>query len=620
MDSYGILQTILPSLDGVTNKGTDRYGFYCPLGHRKRDAPAEIWIDKEGKVACCCYDCKRDTDLWQLIVSPHLVRNGSTNGYHRNGTGGVNRPEPDIVVRYEHPDGQPRLAKRWECRGKDCTWAKWNKARKAWEVCSGKFNRRPDGSAGKHLRSEGSKQGTYVLIWDAPRSNQIIWCEGEKAAKAVQDAGYTAASSYGGATSSAQTDYSALAGKDILIWGDNDVDGRFATQQVAEAALRVNAIRVRYVQTDGHDKADAADLPPAERAAKIEELLTSAPSYVGGFEDVADTSAGVGFAAFRESFDNIDLSKELPALLVRSDDETLFYAGKSNTIYGPAGVGKTWAAIITVLQYIQRTAANVLWLDYEDDKVTFLRRSLMLGFDPLNFAEFAFIKPDMLSDSLAVSEAKDFLNSGRDIGLVVIDSASAASCPSDGSDVSWWFDKYVKPWTADGHGVLIVDHVPKSTVDRPRGPIGSQNKLAKITGSALAVSGVAWTKRMPGRIFLTNHKDRGGDLPAAAGKVVAVIEGSYHHNGGFIYDIVPPDDGGDKDDINAAIIRVIADAGDNGLSSVEAIRKKVGKKTEIVRDAISNLVFAGALNKDKVGRSYRYTLTEAGQSWLTDDD
>ena len=618
MDDYTLLQTILPSLDGVTNKGTDRYGFYCPLGHRKQDAQAEIWIDDKRDLGICCHDCKKDTDLWAKLVSPHIERNGSTNGYHRNGS--FQLPEPDVLVRYEHPDGKPRLAKRWECRGQSCTWAKWDKSQKAWEVCFGKFDRRPDGSPGKHLRSEGSKQGTKVLIWDAPRTNVIIWCEGEKAAAAVQAVGFTAASSYGGGTSSANTDYSAFSGKDILIWGDNDVDGRVATQQVAEAAQRVNAIRVRYVQTDGHDKADAADLPPAERTAKIEELLTFAPSYVGGFEDVGDTSSGKGLAAYVRSFDDIDLSQPLPALLTRSDDETLLYAGKVNTIYGPSGSGKTWTALIAAHNNIL-LGGNVLWCDYEDDEKTFLRRSLMLGFDPRVFkAEFAFISAGMADDPLAVQQAREFLNNGQNTGLVVIDSAGASSAPSDGADVRWWWEKYIEPFTADGNGVLIVDHVPKTMVDRPRGPIGSQAKLARITGSALAVSGVAWTKRMPGRIFLTNHKDRGGDLPAAAGKVVAVIEGSYNHNGGFKYDIVPPDDGSDKDDINAAIVRAIANAGDGGLSGMDRIRNAVGRNMTIVTEGLSNLVHAGVLNKEKVGRTYRFTLTDAGRSWLSDDE
>ena len=225
VDSYGILQTILPSLDGVTNKGTDRYGFYCPLGHRKRDAPAEIWIDDKRKIAVCCYDCGRDRDLWEEVVLPFKQRNGGSSNGTFKGSSSTGLPRPDWVVQYHHPDGKPRPMRRWECRGRDCTWAKWNRTEGRYEVCYGKFNRRKDGTPGKHIRSDGSKQGTHVLIWEAPRTNQIIWTEGEKAAKAIQDVGYTAASTYGGSSAVHHTDYSAFAGKDVLIWGDDDVDG-----------------------------------------------------------------------------------------------------------------------------------------------------------------------------------------------------------------------------------------------------------------------------------------------------------------------------------------------------------------------------------------------------------
>ena len=368
---------------------------------------------------------------------------------------------------------------------------------------------------------------------------------------------------------------------------------------------------------------DAADLPPDERVAKIEEHLQSAPSFTGAFEEAADTpsdtSADRGLSAFRESFDNIDLTTKLPAMLKRSDGETIFYAGKINTIYGPAGTGKTWAALITVLEYIQQTGANALWIDYEDGKVTFMRRSMMIAFDPREYEnEFAFIKPDMFSDALAIKEAKDFLNSGQGAGMVVIDSASAAHCPSDGADVGWWFEKYVHPWTEDGHGVLIVDHVPKTTVDRPRGPIGSQAKLARITGAALAVSGVAWTKRMPGRIFLTNHKDRGGDLPAAAGKVVAVIEGSYRQFGeelAFSYDVIPPDENDNVEDLSMSILRGVADAGE--VKGMRRMREMFTGGSKRIGDTVDNLVHTGLLEKDASSKTHVYTVSDSGLHLLS---
>ena len=47
------------------------------------------------------------------------------------------------------------------------------------------------------------------------------------------------------------------------------------------------------------------------------------------------------------------------------------------------------------------------------------------------------------------------------------------------------------PWRKADVAVLMLDHVPKRTKDRPPGPIGSQHKRARVDGAALRAFGQA---------------------------------------------------------------------------------------------------------------------------------
>ena len=73
-----IINAILPSLSGVKpNRSQDGWGFFCPLDHRKKSAPAVIWVNDEGWISVHCFDCRRNEELREALVAPHL-RNRST--------------------------------------------------------------------------------------------------------------------------------------------------------------------------------------------------------------------------------------------------------------------------------------------------------------------------------------------------------------------------------------------------------------------------------------------------------------------------------------------------------------------------------------------------------------
>ena len=68
-----IINAILPGLRGVKdNRVRGGWSFFCPLEHRKKNAPAAIWVNDEGWISVHCFDCRRNDELRKVLVTPHL--------------------------------------------------------------------------------------------------------------------------------------------------------------------------------------------------------------------------------------------------------------------------------------------------------------------------------------------------------------------------------------------------------------------------------------------------------------------------------------------------------------------------------------------------------------------
>jgi predicted nucleic acid-binding Zn-ribbon protein len=211
---------------------------------------------------------------------------------------------------------------------------------------------------------------------------------------------------------------------------------------------------------------------------------------------------GLTLADFRQEVTLLGVER-LPSALTRSDGATLLYEGRFNTVYGETAMGKTWIAIMTVIERL-RAGQRVVWWDSEDRVSTLaLRLQLLRATDLIGTPELAWVSGDIHDSPAALGEALAHLDGGAIPGLVAIDSATSFGCPSDGADVAAWLNAYINPWWNAGHTVLLVDHVPKQKKDRPRGGIGSQAKLARVDGAALYAHGVPWNGQEGGYIHLT---------------------------------------------------------------------------------------------------------------------
>ena len=307
---------------------------------------------------------------------------------------------------------------------------------------------------------------------------------------------------------------------------------------------------------------------------------------------------------------------KLTALLQRDDGSTIFYANKLNAMYGEPGTGKSWVALIAAYETILM-GGRVMWWDFEDDPDTLARRAQSLGIleyvqdkSSFRFCDSSLEEP---TETIARQQISDWLTE-VDNSLVIIDAAESSGCPSDGKDVAPWFRKMVHPWITAGAGVLFLDHVPKSRIDRPLGPIGSGHKRAVVSGASVYVTGSPWNKEVGGGIKLVNHKDRNGDLPAGIGKQIALITGQ-HVDGVLRYAITAPkgDDQEPPDDLKYELLARIVDTGFDGVKGSMEIRKLVKGKGQDIDKALNELVANGLVDYKMVGQAKNYAATQAGK-------
>lgn len=165
-----------------------------------------------------------------------------------------------FVLRFDTPTGKETRPLRWgQLRG-----------RVGWHL---------KGWAGDDARPL-YRLPTLLAAPDLP----VLLCEGEKAADAAADVvgpSWVVIASMNGARSPHRTDWSHLAGRDLVIWPDNDEPGRAYALAAAALALKAGAGSVRIVEVPDSlpEGWDLADPMPDDLQLDPDELLVSAPKF-----------------------------------------------------------------------------------------------------------------------------------------------------------------------------------------------------------------------------------------------------------------------------------------------------------------------------------------------------
>ena len=135
------------------------------------------------------------------------------------------------------------------------------------------FSFEPKGKTGRHW---------FPLLLEpaSPKSTSVIWAEGEKAAEALQAAGYRAACGPYGAPNNQKCNFAPLTGCRVIMWPDDDKHGRTDANRVA-AKLVGLAAEVLWIPTDGETGRDAADYGQDG----IDEMVAAATAWNSSADD-----------------------------------------------------------------------------------------------------------------------------------------------------------------------------------------------------------------------------------------------------------------------------------------------------------------------------------------------
>jgi hypothetical protein len=197
----------------------------------------------------------------------------------------------------------------------------------------------------------------------------------------------------------------------------------------------------------------------------------------------------------------------------------LLYPGRTHSVYGEPGSGKSWFLVAAVVATLQsHPTAWALLVDLEDVAELWVARFLQVGVPPVELGRIAYTRPrePVIWDGLPW-----LVENGP--ALVALDGLTEFYAVN-GLD-SWSADdtarvmRHLDRLTDTGAALLLADHVTKAR-DQRRFASGSQHKLAALTGAAYLIEPTAEPIRRGhnGASRITLTKDRPGGIPSRVGR------------------------------------------------------------------------------------------------------
>lgn len=304
-----------------------------------------------------------------------------------------------------------------------------------------------------------------------------------------------------------------------------------------------------------------------------------------------------------------DVPRIEPDFLLRTDGASLLYAGRMHLIHGEPSGGKTWLALLAVLEVL-RMGGSVLVLDYEDSLAGIVSRLLALGADPADLrTRLVYLRqegPFTAAEKIELGARLKSLNPD----LVILDGVAEA-LSRDGlsedraTEVVEWIEKLPRWLARTGAAVLMLDHVAKDKESRGRWARGSGAKLAAIDGAAYEIVVVTpFSKRRAGKVLLRIAKDRPGSV-GEVGSIAAAVTITPHADGERVVLEVAPDDPTSTADPwkPTGLMRKVSEELERAEVPItaKALLDLVHGKRDLVREAIARLEAEGWIRRYRIG-------------------
>lgn len=210
----------------------------------------------------------------------------------------------------------------------------------------------------------------------------------------------------------------------------------------------------------------------------------------------------------------------LPEIGRRQDGVRLLYRGKEHSIASEPECGKTWFALMQVIDAL-KSGGRVLYVDFEDDERTIVGRLKTLGLLTSRLTpeanQFRYVRPEGPHQVEWLHELLSF-GDGMFADLVVYDGVTEGMQlwgldPLNQNAAAEWRRLLIKPAMSVGAATLATDHVVKNKEARGTYAIGAQHKLAGLNGAQFLMERVdPFGRGLKGRSRVLVSKDRNGGL------------------------------------------------------------------------------------------------------------
>ena len=208
-----------------------------------------------------------------------------------------------------------------------------------------------------------------------------------------------------------------------------------------------------------------------------------------------------------------------PDLMTRTDGVSLIYPGLVHSVSGESESFKSglllWEAALLIA-----AGDQVLYIDFESDAHSVVERLVGMGAEPHALASrFHYIRPHSGFQQSHLDSIPE-----HQYRLIVIDGVTEALSLSGGDtnsadSVARLYQQLPHQLASKyGAAVVLIDHVSKSKETRGRFSIGSQHKLAAISGAAYIIEpDTPLSRGAQGTLNLKVAKDRPGVVRQSCG-------------------------------------------------------------------------------------------------------
>jgi putative DNA primase/helicase len=262
--SFDAIRSAFESRGVIRPRGDASFTARCPA-HDDANASLSVSVGSDGRVlarcfAGCTFDAIADglglpRSSWSPPRDdrprdiPRELSHGNLAGYLRTKVWDIRDPATKAIVARHARFERPRLDRPKP--DKVCLWY------------------HPDGTASTKANPVEPRRLPLYGAHDLPETGVVVVCEGEKAADAVRAAGIAAVGTVTGASGvPAAESLAVLAGRDVVLWPDNDDPGRTHMARLAQALPSVPRLVTWDDAPPGGDAADCRTISAVVTAAR----------------------------------------------------------------------------------------------------------------------------------------------------------------------------------------------------------------------------------------------------------------------------------------------------------------------------------------------------------------